>query len=226
MTLLFLVPLVVDPAVATLRADFAPVAAACRTERVERYSTLSNCSWSSCREGCTSELYQCVHVYVTYELAEAAGPHWAVLQVNVKTCGYPPRVNCSAFELRYARPGSTFPCYVSRTNTSLAVTDFRAGEAGRLLLGGLGTPAGAILLGALTVCLLQMRPAVWKRRKVGLVQAIKPTTQRVWSTAASAGSGPVSLTSTHPLSPVPESRGDSGKPLPPPPPPPPPRPPP
>ncbi|XP_043230813.1 uncharacterized protein LOC122386078, partial [Amphibalanus amphitrite] len=73
---LFLVPLVVDPAVATLRADFAPVAAACRTERVERYSTLSNCSWSSCREGCTSELYQCVHVYVTYELAEAA---WAAL---------------------------------------------------------------------------------------------------------------------------------------------------
>ena len=178
MTLLFAVPLVVDPAIATLRADFEPVAAACRTERVERYSTLSNCSWSSCREGCTSSLYRCLHVYVTYEVAAAAGPSRAVLLVNVKTCGYPPRINCSAFEERYGQPGSTFPCYVSRANSSLAVTDFRAGEAGRLLIGGLGTPAGAILLGALTVCLLQLRPAAWKRRKVGLVQPIKPKTQR------------------------------------------------
>ena len=115
---------------------------------------------------------------MTYELAETAGPRAAVLQVNVNTCGYPPRVNCSAFEQRYGRLDSTFPCYVSRANTSLAVTDFRAGEAGRLLLGGLGTPAGAILLGALTVCLLQMRPAAWKRRKVGLVQTLKPKAQR------------------------------------------------
>ncbi|XP_066592321.1 protein tipE-like [Prorops nasuta] len=64
--LLFLVPLYVDPAISTLAADFSPEPVTCTTSRREELSGLFNCTWSSCREGCTSDVYKCTHIYVTY----------------------------------------------------------------------------------------------------------------------------------------------------------------
>ncbi|XP_048513474.1 uncharacterized protein LOC105684894 isoform X2 [Athalia rosae] len=64
--LLFLVPLYVDPAISTLAADFSPHPVTCTTSRREDLAGLFNCSWSSCREGCTSDVYRCTHIYVTY----------------------------------------------------------------------------------------------------------------------------------------------------------------
>lgn len=67
-SLLFLVPLYVDPAISTLASDFIDQPTWCITTRAENVVGLMNCSWSSCREGCTSDLYRCTHVYVTYIL--------------------------------------------------------------------------------------------------------------------------------------------------------------
>lgn len=64
--LLFLVPLYVDPAISTLAADFSPDPVICTTSRREEVAGLFNCTWSSCREGCTSDVYRCTHIYVTY----------------------------------------------------------------------------------------------------------------------------------------------------------------
>lgn len=64
--LLFLVPLYVDPAISTLAADFTPEPVICTTSRREELAGLFNCTWSSCREGCTSDVYRCTHIYVTY----------------------------------------------------------------------------------------------------------------------------------------------------------------
>lgn len=64
--LLFLVPLYVDPAISTLAADFSPQPVICTTSRREELAGLFNCTWSSCREGCTSDVYRCTHIYVTY----------------------------------------------------------------------------------------------------------------------------------------------------------------
>lgn len=64
--LLFLVPLYVDPAISTLSADFFPEPVICTTSKREDLWGLFNCTWSSCREGCTSEVYHCTHIYVTY----------------------------------------------------------------------------------------------------------------------------------------------------------------
>ncbi|KAI4501221.1 hypothetical protein M0802_003594 [Mischocyttarus mexicanus] len=64
--LLFLVPLYVDPAISTLAADFSPEPVICTTSRREELWGLFNCTWSSCREGCTSDVYRCTHIYVTY----------------------------------------------------------------------------------------------------------------------------------------------------------------
>nr|AGE14342.1 sodium channel auxiliary subunit TEH1-like transcript variant TEH1A [Periplaneta americana] len=68
-SLLFLVPLYVDPAISTLAADFAPEPVKCVTTRREELCGILNCTWSSCREGCTSDMYSCTHIYVMYTTA-------------------------------------------------------------------------------------------------------------------------------------------------------------
>jgi len=152
--LLFLVPLYVDPAVSTLLADFVPEPVQCTTVRREQLAGLYNCTWSSCREGCTSDVYNCSHVYVTYWTAggDDDGDGYdgdgyddlrggrgggggggngrrrrvpeAVLLVNIKGCGYPPAVACSNFTRSYGVPGATFPCHYSRQNRTLAVVGY------------------------------------------------------------------------------------------------------
>lgn len=136
--LLFLVPLYVDPAVSTLLADFVPEPVQCTTVRREQLTGLYNCTWSSCREGCTSDVYNCSHIYVAYRTAGggasgAAGagadtgglivPE-AVLLVNIKGCGYPPAVACSNFTKAFGSLGATFPCHYSRQNHTLAVVGY------------------------------------------------------------------------------------------------------
>ncbi|XP_050519756.1 protein tipE [Daktulosphaira vitifoliae] len=123
--LLFLVPLYVDPAVSTLLADFVTEPVQCTTVRREELTGLYNCTWSSCREGCTSDVYRCNHIYVTYREEENGKmiPE-AVLLVNIKGCGYPPAVSCTNFTGAYSRPGSTFPCHYSRQNHTLVVSDY------------------------------------------------------------------------------------------------------
>lgn len=66
-SLLFLVPLYVDPALSTLVADFIQEPVTCVTSRREDLTGLLNCTWNSCREGCTSDVYRCTHIYVTYD---------------------------------------------------------------------------------------------------------------------------------------------------------------
>lgn len=65
-SLLFLVPLYVDPAISTLAHLFIDVPTICTTTRREDLSGILNCTWSSCREGCTSDIYRCTHIYVNY----------------------------------------------------------------------------------------------------------------------------------------------------------------
>lgn len=66
-SLLFLVPLYVDPAISTLAADFVENPVTCVTTRREDRTGIFNCTWSSCREGCTSDMYKCTHIYVSYD---------------------------------------------------------------------------------------------------------------------------------------------------------------
>lgn len=65
-SLLFLVPLYVDPAISTLASNFISQPVTCVTTRRDDLTGLANCSWSSCREGCTSDAYHCTHIYVSY----------------------------------------------------------------------------------------------------------------------------------------------------------------
>lgn len=56
---LFLVPFVLDPAISTLMHEFVDKPVTCRVSQVVVKHGKSNCTWSSCREGCTADMYQC-----------------------------------------------------------------------------------------------------------------------------------------------------------------------
>lgn len=65
---LFLVPFVIDPAFTTIFMQFDTNAAFCVTVETEHFKGASNCSWTSCREGCTKEVYECTQIRVNYRV--------------------------------------------------------------------------------------------------------------------------------------------------------------
>jgi len=65
---LFLVPFVIDPAFTTIFMHFEPEPVTCVTTSTVTYRGASNCSWSSCKEGCTRELYDCTQIRVDYKV--------------------------------------------------------------------------------------------------------------------------------------------------------------
>lgn len=135
---LFLIPFVVEPAISTILADFSPHAVACVTTEHVYAEGLKNCSWASCREGCTSAALRCHQIKVNYTrlpyeefMRKPAGSiPWDVADtkffVNTEGCGYPPRVNCSDFAKKYGHSniGKIFPCYYSRTHPETVVARY------------------------------------------------------------------------------------------------------
>lgn len=70
---LFLVPFVIEPAFTTIFMEFDENPAECVTAEVEHFRGASNCSWTSCREGCTKEVYECTQIRVNYKVYETIG---------------------------------------------------------------------------------------------------------------------------------------------------------
>ncbi|CAG9136712.1 hypothetical protein JYU34_004910 [Plutella xylostella] len=65
---LFLVPFVIEPAFTTIFMQFDLNPALCVTAGVKHLVGTSNCSWASCREGCTKDLFECTQIRVNYKL--------------------------------------------------------------------------------------------------------------------------------------------------------------
>ncbi|XP_065340601.1 protein tipE [Cloeon dipterum] len=155
--LLFLVPLYVDPAVSTLMSDFDPEPVTCETSQVEYLAGIGNCSWSSCREGCTSDLYRCTHVSVFYTPNQNHSDQLrveATLLVNIKGCGYPPEVQCSRFWDLYAREGAKFDCHYSRRNASLVMPSYNREEHVDTILHYFLVPFAVTTVASIGLCVL------------------------------------------------------------------------
>lgn len=156
-SLLFLVPLYVDPAISTLIADFVEQPVTCVTSRRHDYSGLFNCTWSSCREGCTSDFYRCTHIYVEYAEsgAQSSAPtREAVLLVNIKGCGYPPSVRCINFTAKYGVLGASFPCYYSRQNKTVAMNRYDRSEQVHTIVAFFLVPFVVCVISSVTLCVM------------------------------------------------------------------------
>lgn len=203
-SLLFLVPLYVDPAIATLTWDFIESPTWCTTTRREDVVGLMNCSWSSCREGCTSDLYRCTHIYVTFiestnitlfaNLSKAitesidsdsitarslmlTAAHTisnmteniehseeAILLVNIKGCGYPPKVVCQNFSNIYGEEGSVFPCFYSKTNRSLVLSSYNRSEQWSMIINFFFLPFVITVISSVGLCVMHCDCSCQKER--------------------------------------------------------------
>ena len=90
-------------------------------------------------------------------MEQAPTKHRAVLFVNVKGCGYPPSVNCTAWIREFGRLDSTFPCYYARSNQSLAITHLDTASDMRDLLMSTTIPLTACLVSGIALCLMHTR---------------------------------------------------------------------
>lgn len=117
-------------------SDFRPTR--CSVVNHSMDAGANNCSWSSCREGCTRELYKCFQVLVRYAPNDSSAVDYGgvsdtqertgVLFVNVVGCGYPPTVSCERFYEEYGKTlKQDFPCFYSLSNDSLVITEFDEG---------------------------------------------------------------------------------------------------
>ncbi|KAL1131687.1 hypothetical protein AAG570_011300 [Ranatra chinensis] len=180
-SLLFLVPLYVDPAISTLVADFAPKPVTCTTTRREEHTGLFNCTWSSCREGCTSDMFRCTHIYVNYTvppapenstaLREDDRTSEAVLLVNIKGCGYPPDVRCSNFTDSYGEPGSQFPCFYSRQNRTVAMVRYDRNRQVEVIINFFAIPFVITVVTSVVLCVMhcdcrRSPPPVLRRTRI------------------------------------------------------------
>ncbi|XP_044590917.1 protein tipE [Cotesia glomerata] len=166
--LLFLVPLYVDPAISTLAADFSPHPVLCTTLKREEILGIFNCTWSSCREGCTSDVYRCTHIYVTYspELNFTNASLWsediydglpeveAVLKVNIKGCGYPPVVDCDNFTRELGYEGARFPCHYSRVNGSIVMANYNREAQLEIIIHFFAAPFVVTLATSVALCVM------------------------------------------------------------------------
>lgn len=64
---LFLVPFVIEPGFTTIFMQFDTRPALCVTLDSVAKRGVSNCTWSSCKEGCTKELFECFQIRVKYK---------------------------------------------------------------------------------------------------------------------------------------------------------------
>ncbi|KAL1131688.1 hypothetical protein AAG570_011301 [Ranatra chinensis] len=123
---LFLVPFVIEPAFTTIFMEFDEEPAFCVTVQVIKMMGVSNCTWTSCKEGCTKDVYECTQILVNYRISDNSSEWhytYAKLLPNVKGCGYPPMLNCSVWTKKYVQEGSNFSCYYSRVDPRLVITD-------------------------------------------------------------------------------------------------------
>ncbi|XP_042871818.1 protein tipE-like [Penaeus japonicus] len=135
---MFLIPWILDPSISTLMANFDPEQVLCRTVRTDHLVSMKNCSWSSCKHGCTTDQYECDQIYVDYmhvpfseydeESFEIDEDLWVgrgvPLFINIKACGYPPQTNCSTFADKHGPEGSVFACHYSRADPNMVITEY------------------------------------------------------------------------------------------------------
>ncbi|KAJ8983880.1 hypothetical protein NQ317_000916 [Molorchus minor] len=96
-------------------ADYEPEPVTCIGTHHIYLEGISNCTWASCKEGCTKEATRCHQIYVNYsklpfkDYRPMMVMHWDVADTQfVKQYGY-------------KSAGTPFPCYYSRVYPEMQV---------------------------------------------------------------------------------------------------------
>ncbi|XP_022166395.1 uncharacterized protein LOC111030956 isoform X1 [Myzus persicae] len=149
--------------------------------------------WASCREGCTREIYECAQIFVNYtvpgdragdlnarhqrsllvrgyrpiEPEPAAGWAYSLARIypNVKGCGYPPHLNCTTFRDRYFEVGASYPCYYSRVEPWVVITELDLAKSTRQLVYSMVFPIPCFVVSVVYVALAYFCVYAGRHRK-------------------------------------------------------------
>ena len=81
----------------------------------------NKCDWSSCREGCTKEIFNCWKIRVKYVINDTEVSEGRLLP-NVYGCGYPPRIVCAEFAGKFGEVDTEFSCFYSQVDPERVIT--------------------------------------------------------------------------------------------------------
>lgn len=170
--------------------------------------------WASCREGCTREIYECVQIFVNYTVygdraKELNARHrrsllmrgyqpiepepvtWAYPNArifpNVKGCGYPPHLNCTVFKELYFTVGARYPCYYSRVEPWVVITELDLARSTRQLIYSMVFPIPCFLVSVVYVALAYFCVYAGRNRKPKVKRRV--VRRMVASTGAAGGGG-------------------------------------
>ncbi|XP_025192346.1 uncharacterized protein LOC112592496 [Melanaphis sacchari] len=149
--------------------------------------------WASCREGCTREIYECAQIFVNYtvprdrvrdlnardrrsllvhgyrpiESEPATGWTYSMARIypNVKGCGYPPHLNCTEFRARYFEVGASYPCYYSRVEPWVVITELDLAKSTRQLVYSMVFPIPCFVVSVVYVALAYFCVYAGRHRK-------------------------------------------------------------
>jgi len=149
-TFCFLVPLLIEPALATLQHKFLPTN--CTTISGEWMEGKNKCDWSSCREGCTKEIFNCWKIRVKYVVNDTAVSEGRLLP-NVYGCGYPPRIVCAEFAGKFGEIDTEFSCYYSQVDPERVITHLDYDEISDTLVYGVSIPCSVFSISVIYLVL-------------------------------------------------------------------------
>lgn len=170
--------------------------------------------WASCREGCTREIYECAQIFVNYtvpgdrvrdlnarnrrsllvrgyrpiEPEPAAGWTYSLARIypNVKGCGYPPHLNCTVFRNKYFEVGSSYPCYYSRVEPWVVITELDLAKSTRQLVYSMVFPIPCFVVSVVYVALAYFCVYAGRHRKPKVKRRV---VRRMVTGGGAAGSG-------------------------------------
>lgn len=128
---LFLVPFVIEPAFQTIFMEFDENRAQCFPDETIMMAGTRNCTWTSCREGCTRDIYTCTQIYVNYKIYPNGTNPNAITVFNPSTPPAPKKPGEGEDEEnRRRRRGITDYDYVDSNDNSIDLGEANDGGGG------------------------------------------------------------------------------------------------
>lgn len=138
--------------------------------------------------GCTSDVFKCSHIYVQFveliddfvnftypynataaELANFTteiekSPNESVLQVNIKGCGYPPKIQCKNFTEKYGYEGAIYPCFYSQKNKTVVMTSYNRDDQVTTIIHFFIVPFIVSIIASIGLCVMHCNCKCKKER--------------------------------------------------------------
>lgn len=100
--------------------------ALCKTEKFVTVYGITNCTWASCDESCTTDSFVCEQLFVRFKLNTSNSSSVVPLYDNIFHCGLQFVTTCNEFYKTYVELGTEFWCDVYLEELSYAVPNSKS----------------------------------------------------------------------------------------------------